>query len=272
MTKAASAEIGSKRWYHHVPPAAPPCACSGTDIDPDCAWALLSVTTILKALPKEWLASWAAKLTAQLALDELAKLQQMLDEEGREAVERYLKGAPWRKRDAAAERGSAAHKAAEEGTAIEDVPEDARGRVLGWHRWLDDYAPDIEWQEATIYNPFEGYAGTIDIIARVPRSCACHTDPRWLIDIKTGFAPTLEQRFQQAAYRYGSFIGDERGDYRAGVPEVEHVGILKLNDDGYSFFEVQAGPDEYRAFLDVAKVGRWLARLDRVKPRLVGER
>lgn len=269
MAKAASAEINNKRYYHHVPDGAEPCEC-GDRIDPKCSYSLLSVTTILDNLPKPWLGAWAAKMVAQTALDELANLASMQAAEGREAVEKYLKGAPWRKRDAAAERGTATHTAAELGTDIADVPDDVRGKVIAYHMWLDDYSPTIEYQEVTIYNPLEGYAGTGDILATLT-GLGPKWDGRWLIDIKTGVM-SWTHRLQQAAYRFGSFIGDERGRYVSRVPWADHVGILSLTDDGYSFYEIEAGEIEYAAFLHVASVARDVDVLSKGKDALVGQR
>ena len=269
MAKAASAEIGQRRYYHHIPAGAASCECNGS-INPKCKYALLSVTTILKALPTPWLGAWAAKMVAQTALDEIDRLREMEAREGTEATLRYLKAAPWRTRDAAAERGTAVHAAAELGTTGEDVPENARKRVLAWHRWLDDYKPDIEYQEGTVYYPFYGYAGTFDLLARIGGVCKCHAEGLWLIDIKTGFL-SWEHRLQQAAYKNASFIGDEYGNPVADVPVIDHVGILGLHDDGYEFIEIKVGDDEWDAFQAVANVGRYIDRLSVEKPRLVGK-
>jgi hypothetical protein len=282
MAKAASAEIGSKRFYHHVPPTATPCLC-GDRIDPKCGYALMSVTTILDALPKPWLGPWAAKIAAKAAVEIMGNLVSVANVEGPdaaldalealvaddEATEKRIKKAPWEKRDAAGARGTATHTAAELDTAIEDVPADVQGKVRAWHMWLDDYQPEILHKEATVYSPACGYAGTADLFVRLPHPP--QYSGTWLIDIKTGVM-SWTHRLQQAAYRFGLFIGDERGDYLCEVPRVDHVGILSLQDDGYSFYEIAAGTEEYDAFLLTARFGRMVADLERVKDRLVSKR
>jgi hypothetical protein len=260
VAKAPSAEIGNKRWYHEYRDGWL-CNCDIAKPNPKCSNTYPSVTTILKAWPKEWLGAWAAKITAQTALDELDNLAAMLSREGRESVERYLKGAPWRKRDTARDRGTAAHAAAEQGTAIEDVPENARSRVLAWHAWLDDWQPAIEAQEVTVYQPNgpHRYAGTLDIFALIP--CVVHDrDCRWLIDIKTGDL-YVEARMQQAAYRFADHTADGQP-----VPDIDHVGILVLRDDGYAFHEIRAGLAEYAAFLCCAEMAANVARME-AEPR-----
>lgn len=258
MAKAPSAEIGSRRYYHHNytwgPAGTLPDACGCDPAKPSlaCDYTFPSVTTILKVLPKEWLGAWAAKMVAQTALDEIDNLAAMLSQEGREAVEKYLKGAPWRKRDAAAEKGTTVHDAAEKGTAIEDLPENARARVLAWHAWLDDYRPSIRCQEVTVYgvNGPHRYAGTFDLHADLP-------DGSWLIDIKSG-SWGWEARLQQAAYRFADFDADGQP-----VPHFDHVGILDLKDDGYSFHEIVAGEQEYAAFMCAAEMSEHVSRMSK---------
>lgn len=270
MAKAASAEIGNKRYYHHIPEGCEPCDC-GERISPACQYALLSVTTILDVLPKPWMGPWAAKIAAEVAVEELGNIVTMAMHEGPAAAKGYIKGAPWRKRDAAADRGTATHEAAELGTAIEDVPGDVKGKVLAWHLFLDDYQPDIEYQEATIYNPLEGYAGTADLFLGLDERAVGPLAGRWLIDIKTGVM-SWAYRLQQAAYRFGLFVGDRDGTPLGPVPWADHVGILSLTDDGYTLYEIEAGEREYEAFLLTARFGRTVEALQRIKDRKVGER
>lgn len=272
MAKAPSAEIGQKRYYHSLYGAGLGCTCvtlgGKVDRDPACPYTFPSVTTVLDSWPKPWLGPWAAKMVAEIAVDGASTVLAMLGTEGREATLRYLKGAPWRKRDEAAERGTAAHKAAEEGTAIEDVPEAARKRVEAWHRWLDDWHPEIIAQEVTVYQPFPlfgsiheaivrpdlRYAGTLDLIARVGADT-------WLIDLKAADAKH-SHRLQLAAYRHADYIGGEAGRERDMIP-VDRMAVLSLKDDGYSWIEVSAGADEYQAFLTCAAQARNYARVEK---------
>lgn len=260
--KSPSAEIGQRRYYHSIHDGGS-CFCERGKIDPKCRYALPSVTTILKALPKEWLGPWAAKMAAEAAIEELGNIVTMAMHEGADAAKAYIKGAPWRKRDAARDRGTAVHAAAETDADLADVPEEARARTLAWHLWLDDYKPEILRQEGTVYYPYYGYAGTFDLIAEIGGET-------WLIDIKTG-GLHWDHRLQQAAYRYASYIGDEDGNPVEDVPHIDRVGILQLADDGYSFYEVKAADDEWRAFLHCIEQGRYIDRLSREKPRLVRE-
>ena len=254
--------MGQRRYYHSRP-WGETCACDEGKYKPECKYTLPSVTTILKVLPKEWLGAWAAKMVATLVLDEMDNLAALRAREGDEALVKYLKGAPWRKRDAAAERGTAVHAAAETGAAIEDVPETARARTLAWYLFLYDLDPEIERQEFTVYNLIDGYAGTGDLLALIDGR-------RWLIDIKTG-SVHWEHALQQAAYRFGRFIGDHNGNPVADVPEIDHVGILVLSDDGYALYEVEAGINEFYDFKVAVQMSRVVERLSKRKPRLFAE-
>lgn len=262
MAKAASAQIGQSRYYHLNTDEYAICSCTERKRDAKCPYSYPSVTTVIDTWPKPWLGAWAAKEVASLAIDEIGNLQSMLANEGQKAVHDYLKGAPWRKRDAAAERGTAAHKAAEEGTALEDVPENARKRVAAYHRWLDDWQPEILWQEMTVFNhapywligpnPALRYAGTLDLIAKVGNDV-------WLIDLKAADAKHTH-RLQLAAYRYANEM--LVGDRRQLMPDIDRCAVLSLKDDGYAWLEVSAGQDEYQAFLTTAALARQVKALE----------
>lgn len=263
MTKSPSADTRQGRYYHSRFDGGD-CLCVAGDYKPSCRYTFPSVTTILqKALPKEALIGWAARMAAELAVEELGNIVTMTMHEGPDAAKQYI-GNNWRRhRDAAGERGTAVHAAAETGAAIEDVSENARARTLAWHRWLDDHQPEIVHQEGTVYSPQEGYAGTFDLIADI-------NGATWLIDIKTG-GVYWDHRLQQAAYRNAYFMGDDDGQPIADVPHIDHVGILQLADDGYSFFEIKVGDDEWDAFRTAIRMYRYIDRLSKEKPRLVRE-
>ena len=71
-----------------------------------------SVTTILKALPKDALINWAKKYTAEYAVANLGALTELVEADQDGAVD-WLKGASFRARDKAADLGTYVHAAAE---------------------------------------------------------------------------------------------------------------------------------------------------------------
>lgn len=235
-----------------------------------------SVTTILKALPKEWLGAWAAKLTAELAVNDLPTLIEHIDWhqaaadaecvicakadpraaefDPADAAIRYLKGAPWRKRDEAADRGTAVHEAAEAGSDIDSIPENARARYAQYQNWVDLYKPRILAKEFQCWSLSDGYAGTADLLFEFGGDL-------WLGDIKTGSVVDHSMRLQMAAYRYADFVGtDDRMSARVTqlLDDVTRCAVIHLTDTTQMFIEVDAGFDTFEAFRNVQRVSQWL--------------
>jgi hypothetical protein len=210
---------------------------------------LWSVTTILQSYPKPWLGAWAAKMVAEHAV------LQPADAEWRDLPPedqlRYLKGVPWRKRDDAADFGTALHEtlaALVAGRKIGPYP-GAEGHVKALVEWWDTYRPLVYDSEVQVFNLTEGYAGSLDLIADV-------YGRRLLIDLKSGSAIGHDVRLQLAAYRYAEFIGED--DHRiADVPDVEGCAVLWIPRDNpafWQFIEVNAGAAEFAEFLGVRRL------------------
>lgn len=253
-----SAEIGSRRTYVFDGQTYP------------------SVTTILGlGRPKEWMGAWAAKEVAMLAEEGVERWGPLaidewirLDREAHAATVThqtrhktscphipsalgYLKAAPWRKRDTAADAGTARHKTLEALAAEQTLPDDAPGREQ-LEAWRDGYRPLVLDSEAQVVNPTDGYAGSLDLIAEV-------YGRRLLIDLKTskkydgGGRPKNVSRdwcLQLAAYRYATWMfADEE---RWSMPQVEGAAVLWVPSDApdeWAFVEVPAGGAEFAAFL-----------------------
>ena len=254
----ATAEIGQRRAYTFQGQSYP------------------SVTTILKlGRPKEWLGAWAAKEVA-------GEAEAGIERWGIEAVDRwiqldrefhaatathqqrhkttcphvpsalgYLKGTPWRKRDDAADAGTAKHATLEAIAAEKEIPPDAPGREQ-LEAWRDAYRPLIRESEAQVVNPTIGYAGSLDLIAEVHGRML-------LIDLKTsklydgaGRPKNVDRDWclQLAAYRFAQHIFED--DDAWSMPEVEAAAVLWVPSDApdeWKFIEVPAAAAEWRAFL-----------------------
>jgi hypothetical protein len=235
-----------------------------------------SVTTVLGlGRPKEWLGYWAAKEVAgeaeagveahgPLAIEEWVRLDRELHQQTKTHIERhknkcphvpsaigYLKGTPWRKRDAAGDAGTARHKTLEALAAGTELPEEAPAREQ-LEAWRDGYRPLILESEAQVVNLVAGYAGSLDLIAEV-------YGKRLLIDLKTmklytdkgeRKKPDRDWCLQLAAYRYATSIFED--DRLWEMPEVEGGAVLWIpqdEPDQWMFFELPAGAEEYRAFM-----------------------
>lgn len=244
-----------------------------------------SVTTILKAYPKPGLLWWAAKEAALLVTRTLdaevtsKKVKQRLMEEAQAAHEatathqtrhkrtcdftpdivNWLAGASTRLRDAAGERGTAVHEAAERDDDLADVPENAKDAYVSYRQWVADYQPVILAKEFQVFDALHGYGGSGDLIAEV-------NGVVYLIDLKTSKSLHHDMRLQLAAYRYAAecINGDDYDDEAwEALMRVERTAILHLTDEGYGFYEVKAGPDEFDRFLSVKDTYEFTTAVDR---------
>lgn len=162
-----------------------------------------SVTTILDSTEgkQQFLTPWAARKAAERCVDDIETIVRIIAEHGRDAAVEYAKTAAKEERDLKADVGSYVHKVAEavilwgaspdrdgaeivlpelpehlagrfydededgEGIPVEDV---ADAMIDGFMNFIDDWHPEFEASEMTVFNPALKYAGTLDIIARLP--------------------------------------------------------------------------------------------------------
>jgi hypothetical protein len=254
MSPRNATEIGQRRFYTWR------------------GWQYPSVTTILKVgTPKEWLGAWAAKMVAETAITDLSAhgiravkewaaadyqshCETKMHASERGACEyvpdatRWLKAAPWRKRDAAAEVGSAVHAAAEAHSL--GIPHPSKPEVEPFlphlAQWAETYRPEILFTEGQIFNTEVGYAGSFDLIARVYGRTL-------LIDYKTGSVVDHFTALQLAAYEHGEFIGAD-DEVVAQLPALDGCAVLHLRPEGGLFMDVATGPEAWQDFLHVKAI------------------
>ena len=219
------------------------------------------VTSIIgDGLPKPALVNWAANATAEAAVNRWDELADM----GPADRLKVLKGARYADRDAAAKRGTEVHALAERLMRGEEitVPDELRGHVESYLRFLDDWQPEPLHLESTVVNYSIGYAGSLDMIARLGNGSV------FLGDIKTNRSGIYgDVALQLAAYRYAEYIVTPSGEAR--MPEVEATYAIHVRADGYSVIPIETGPTVFDDFRRVAAVARVLKRLpDYLSPEL----
>lgn len=206
------------------------------------------VTNLLgNGFPKAALKVWAAKTVAACALDERDTWEDLARKDRKLALE-YLKGAPDRDRDEAANRGQEVHELADriaQGEEVE-VPEPLEGMVDQYLDWRTVWEPLDEANEVVGYNATWNYLGRFDLLAGFrgwfpdePKRIA-----RILVDYKTnrsGIYPDVG--LQLAAYRRFEFIGTGGEVVTSGsgkttttkiwepepMPHVDGMAVLWLN-------------------------------------------
>ena len=194
---------------------------------------LWSVTTIIGVLEKPALLYWSAEEAAKAALASMRSLPARVEEEGEEAVVKWLRDARFRRpkdRLSNADLGTVFHDAAQTyaltgtrptldeihqlvrakgGPTFEGVEAEADmvSRFLDrFDGWLQRFTPSYQATEVTVYSPTYGYAGTADGFLTVDGF-------RAIIDYKTTREPfdargkpktpyPEQVGLQLAAYRY----------------------------------------------------------------------
>ena len=248
-----------------------------------------SVTTIIGELHKpglEWGASKEAALFAVYSQDEWQGLEQPA---AMELIRRHFKGV-W---DGRAAMGTIVHAVNEawiHGDSVDveamvkEVPSfakqvdekvaEANRYVDGLERFWNDWSPTEFRSEDVVRSPGQ-YIGTRDLFGRLRGELS-------LLDLKTTaqqdakkgiYGP--EWALQLAAYNHAKEIVTYRRD-EAGKLVVDSVGecepadhcrIVHLRGDGnYTLFEVEAGPEQYDAFLGLLHLHQWRKTCPDPKP------
>ena len=231
-----------------------------------------SVTTIISGgLPKRALIYWSANQVAEFACDHVDEVKSLIADGERDAAYDLLKRSPWRKRDKAADIGTAIHEAIEAHVLGKPTPEwplPLRPRMQAFERFLAEYEPSfvpapvvgqhrelgdgILLAEAPVFNRTQHYAGTLDGVVEIGGRTL-------VLDVKTsarGIYPEIGM--QLAAYRFAEFVGLPDGSEQA-MPATDGAVALHLPDDGtYELREIQADEETFRSFLYVREVYRFL--------------
>ena len=243
-----------------------------------------SVTTIIGALDKPALLYWAAEQTANAAVKSATSLAARIEEEGSEAVVKWLRDARFRRpkdERSAAELGTAVHEACEQYALTGTRPEtdDEVAPFLDrFDEWCQKFQPTYQAAEVTVYAPGYGYAGTCDAFLTVD-------GVRFIADYKTtrkswdargkATGPYPEVALQLAAYRYAEMaavwrprrmeqfrrryylLGDAEKQMAVPVPEVDTGLVIHITPEHCEAFPVECGPDIHESFLFVLEAARW---------------
>lgn len=252
---------------------------------------LWSATTLISnGLPKPALVGWAAKMTAEYALEHLDALKQLADSD-RDGALKLLTGARFAKNSRAAARGTDVHTALEQ-IALGVVPQidgEAAPYVDQFRRFLDEHKPEYLLAEAPVYNPEHGYAGTLDGVVQFPQPVKSGKCGPFVLDVKTTDKkkgprvrrpPYPEVALQLTAYRRAQFVGldapvkVEKWSDRfysfdpvetRKEPMIETEGGLCLVVSPYDYELVPIRTDEavWQSFLHVAEAARWTLELSK---------
>lgn len=189
---------------------------------------VVSVTSILSnGIPKPFLIGWAAKKTAEAAVDDHELVGQMLKKpNGERMAIDHLKGSRYRDTALKADRGTIVHAAVESyldgkpmsKADLEERLEEARiprtlwkgaaGMVAAAMEFLFEQEPEVIHSEATVYSREHGYAGTADLIVKMRIG---KSKRHAVVDFKTSPRIYDETGLQLCAYSRADFVGHNDG-------------------------------------------------------------
>jgi len=224
------------------------------------------VTTIIgKSLPKQALVGWAAREVAEFVAGRREILTQLTDEE----LIDLCKGAPFRERDKAANRGTEVHRLAEQlarGLDV-DVPQELVGHVDSYVAFLDKFEPSEALIERPVFNRQYRYGGTFDLLCRIEEFGRC------LLDIKTNKSgPFGENALQLAAYGMAEAYVDTDGNEQP-MPPIDWYGVCWVRADGYDLYKYEVTDRERRQFLYCIQTSWWVDnRMEHVRGDAIFQR
>lgn len=245
---------------------------------------LWSITTILGVLDKPALLYWAAEQTAEAAVSVAKSLGDRIEEEGEEAVVKWLRDARFRQpkqKRSAAQLGTDVHAALEEMALTGQYPTvdaEVRPFLEQFDRWAQKWQPQYEAAELTVYSPTYGYAGTSDGIMTIEgqRLFFDYKTSRKSFDAKgnpTG--PYPEVGLQIAAARYAEFaatwrarryeqfrrryylLGAAEREASVSVPDSDGGIVIHITPDHCDAYPVRCDKDVHTAFLYVLEAARY---------------
>lgn len=244
-----------------------------------------SVTTLIGALDKPALVYWSATETAKAAVASLRTVATMVEEQGPDAAVEWLEKARFQKvhgQRTAAELGTAVHAACEEYVitgARPDVDAEVEPYLAQFDAWCDEFQPEYQAAEVTVFAPEYGYAGTCDAFLTVD-------GVRMIVDYKTSRKsfdkkgdpthPYPEVSLQLAGYRFAEFaatwrprrfsqfrrryylVSDAERALAVPVPEVDTGLVIHITPEHCHAYPVQCDEPIFESFLAVIDTAKFV--------------
>ncbi|WP_172385201.1 hypothetical protein [Streptomyces sp. MNP-20] len=223
------------------------------------------VTSVVGMLPKPFLTFWAAKMTAELAVDSLPFVAQMAERDRQGAVD-YLKGASRRYTKVRADVGSRAHDLFERmirGERVGRVHPDLEPYRAQFAEFLEAVNPHLERAEDVAWSDAHEYAGSFDAVLTVwldddgnptpDRSGAPHL---LMVDWKTSRDTYPDVALQMSAYAHADRIIAPDGTAEP-MPDFDGAAVLHITPESWAFKPVRIDDTVFTYFLALRKVFNW---------------
>ncbi|WP_369189086.1 hypothetical protein [Streptomyces sp. R08] len=223
------------------------------------------VTSVVGMLPKPFLMYWAAKMTAELAVDSLPFVAQMAERDRQGAVD-YLKGASRRYTKMRADVGSDAHDLFERmirGQFVGSVHPDLEPYRAHFADFLEAVNPRLERAEDVAWSDAHAYAGSFDAVLTVwldedgnPTPDRSGVPHLLMADWKTSKATYPDVALQMSAYANADRIISPDGTSEP-MPEFDGAAVLHITPELWEFKPVRIDEEVFSFFLALRKVFTW---------------
>jgi len=213
------------------------------------------VTGILGILDKSGpLMGWAAKMTAEAAVESLPHLSVMLDTVGPDGVIKFLTARRNWKLEEARDLGTDVHAMAElvvKGEPTPPMAEATRKRVLHYAAWWKASGWTLRLAEAMVVFPTHRYGGTFDLLAYD------RDGKTVLADVKTGKGVYREVALQLAAYSLAPIVAPTGSPKAYPMPAIDRHIVLHVTTEGVREIEINVGTAEHMAWLACIDLSTW---------------
>lgn len=212
---------------------------------------VISVTSALEAgVAKPWLTGWAARVTAEAAIEDHDIIGAMLAKGKEKEAIAHVKGARFSNSGSKADRGTVVHGALESYLAGKPLSKETveaqlkerrvplnlwkstAAMIAGLMEFLYDEEPEVYWSESTVYSRAHGYAGTPDLLARMRVGGSLKPV---VVDVKTSKEIYDDTSAQVTAYARADFVGLDDGTEAPLIPTgepIEHGIVVRPTASG----------------------------------------
>lgn len=225
-------------------------------VEPDSGIKAPGVTSIVGMLPKPFLVWWAAKMTAESAVENIDAVSALAKSDPDAAVD-MLKGAHRRYTKSRSDLGSAAHDMFERimrGERVRHVGIDLEPYRRHFCEFLDEVQPELVSAEDVMWSDVHNYAGSSDAILRIVDATAGPVNV--LVDWKTSKDTYPDVALQLSAYAHADRIINADGQ-SSPMPEIHAGAVLHVTAERWAFKPVNISEDVFGYFLALRRVFDW---------------
>ncbi|MGH2511387.1 MAG: hypothetical protein ACRDGQ_01730 [Candidatus Limnocylindrales bacterium] len=214
------------------------------------------VTGIIKILDKsDVLMNWAARQTAEAAINLAPNIPALLATSGKEGVVKLFTARSSWKNEQAKLKGTEVHAIADlvvNGKPTGDLITDAaRPLVDHYVDWWQRSGWKIRLSEAYVIDRELGYGGTFDLLAYDMEGETV------LADVKTGSGVFIETILQLAAYGMAELVNPVGSELTYPMPRIDRHVVLHVSETGVREIELEVSQSDREAFGAALVLSRW---------------